>query len=136
VIENPEKPFNAIIGGAKADKIGVIKNLLPKVDHLIIGGALANTFLKAKGVDIKGSKYDEETLAVANEILAMGKDKLLLPMDAVAAATFNEGADAKTCSLNDVPTGWMILDIGPKTIKLYKDTLRPSKTVVWPNRCF
>ncbi|MBN2422337.1 phosphoglycerate kinase [Candidatus Woesearchaeota archaeon] len=131
VIDNPEKPFNAIIGGAKADKIDVIKNLLPKVDYLIIAGILANTFLKAKGIDIKGSRYDEEALSVANEILDIGKDKIILPTDAVAAESFNENAESKAVELNEIPEKWLIMDIGLKTLELYKDILKDSKTIAW-----
>lgn len=131
VVENPVHPFNAIIGGAKADKIEVIKNLLPKVENLIIGGILANTFLKAKGIDIKGSKFDEETLSVADDILDLGKEKIILPIDCVAADSFNENADSAVCSLSDIPQNWMFLDIGPKTVDLYSELLKKSKTVVW-----
>jgi len=131
VIENPEQPFTAIIGGAKADKIGVIKNLMPKVDHLIIGGILANTFMKAKGSDIKGSKFDEETLAVADELIQMAGDKLVLPTDVVGADSFSEDAQSQASMPEDLPSGWLILDIGPETIKRYKDMLGKSRTIVW-----
>ncbi|MBU0756881.1 MAG: phosphoglycerate kinase [Nanoarchaeota archaeon] len=131
VVENPVQPFNAIIGGAKADKIEVIKNLLPKVEHLIIGGILANTFLKANGIDIKGSKFDEETLFAADDILALGRDRIILPIDCVAADSFDEDAESVECKLSEIPESWLIMDIGPKTVTLYSDLLEKSKTVAW-----
>ncbi|MBD3204671.1 phosphoglycerate kinase [Candidatus Woesearchaeota archaeon] len=131
VVKNPKKPFIAIIGGAKADKIDVIKNLLPKVDSLIIGGILANTFLKAKGVDIKGSKYDQDTLDVADEIIEVGGSKILLPEDVIAAGSFLKDAEYKTVSLDEIPQDWLILDIGPETIAKYKEQLKDSNTITW-----
>ena len=125
----PEKPFVAIIGGAKADKISVIKSLLPKVDNMIIGGVLANTFQKAKGLDIKASKFDEETLEQAKEIA--DDNKIVLPEDVLAADKFEEGAETKNVSINDIPDGWMVVDIGKNSVKNYCDLLRKAKTIVW-----
>jgi len=105
---NPEKPFVAIIGGAKADKIGVMRALLSKVDSLIIGGVLANTFLKAKGVDIRKSKFDEESLQHAKEFI--GNKKILLPVDVIVADRFEENADSKEVSINKIPNDWMVMD--------------------------
>ncbi|MDP6648101.1 MAG: phosphoglycerate kinase, partial [Candidatus Woesearchaeota archaeon] len=126
---NPEKPFAAIIGGAKADKIGVIRSLLPKVDFLILGGVLADTFLKAKGTDIKASKFDEESLQYAGEFI--GNKKLMLPADAVIADKFEKDAESKEVDFNEIPDGWMIMDIGSKTINTYKEKLKDAKTIVW-----
>jgi len=125
----PEKPFIAIIGGAKADKIGVIRTLLPKVDNMIIGGVLANTFLKSRGIDIKNSKFDEESLKFAEEFV--NNKKVLLPVDFIAADKFNENAEAQEASASKIPNGWMIMDIGAKTIESYKEKLKNAKTVLW-----
>ncbi|MBS3102258.1 phosphoglycerate kinase [Candidatus Woesearchaeota archaeon] len=126
---NPEKPFVAIIGGAKADKIGVMRALLSKVDSLIIGGVLANTFLKAKGVDIRKSKFDEESLQHAKEFI--GNKKILLPVDVIVADRFEENADSKEVSINKIPNDWMVMDIGSNTIEAYKEKLSHAKTVLW-----
>ena len=131
VSENPEKPYNSIIGGAKADKINVIKKLLPKVEKIIIGGILANTFLKANGIDVRGSKYDSESVDVAKELLANNKNKIVLPVDAVVAETFDKDANFKTTDLDTIPEGWLILDIGPKSIEKYKKVLKDSTTITW-----
>ena len=124
-----EKPFAAIIGGAKADKIGVMRTLLSKVDSLIVGGVLANTFLKAKGVDIKKSKFDEESLQFAKEFI--GNNKILLPIDVVVSDKFDENAESKEVSVNKIPNSWMVMDIGSETIELYKEKLKDSKTILW-----
>jgi 3-phosphoglycerate kinase len=126
---NPEKPFAAIIGGAKADKIGVIKSLLPKVDSLILGGVLANTFLKARGTDIKASKFDEESLKYSMEFKK--NEKINLPVDAVVADKFESNAESKEVDVNEIPDGFMIMDIGKKSIEAYKEKLNTAKTVVW-----
>ena len=128
-LSKPKKPYVAIIGGAKSDKIGVIKSLLKNCDKLIIGGVLANTFLKAKGIDIGASKFDEETLSFANEILSEGKDKIVLPIDFVVADKFDSNAKSK--EVDAIPKGWLALDIGPKTIKKYQEILKNAKTIVW-----
>lgn len=125
----PENPFIVIIGGAKADKIGVIKTLLPKVDNLIIGGILANTFLKSKGVDIKNSKFDKESLKFAKDFI--DSEKILLPIDSVVADKFDENAESKEVYINKIPDNWMIMDIGSKTIQAYKGKLKSAKTVLW-----
>ena len=125
----PEKPFIAIIGGAKADKIKVIKSLLHKVDCMIVGGVLANTFQKAKGVDIKASKFDEKTLNLAKNFV--NEEKIILPEDVVVADKFEENAQSKNVNVNNIPDNWMVMDIGNKTIKNYKDKLKNAKTVLW-----
>lgn len=131
VLTNPKKPFIAIIGGAKADKIDLIKNLLPKVDKLIIGGILANTLLKSKGVDISASKFDDETLALAEELLNTGRGKLVLPEDVLVGDSFAATAGSQECDIASIPQNWLIMDIGPKTILRYKSLLKGAKTVVW-----
>lgn len=126
---NPKKPFIAIIGGAKSDKIGVIRSLLPKVNNIIIGGILANTFQKAKGIDIKNSKFDEETLSLAGEFIS--DNRVILPEDVVAADKFEENAKSKNADINKIPDGWIIMDIGNKTIENYKNKLKNAKTIIW-----
>ncbi len=131
-LEDPKRPFVAILGGAKiSDKIGVIKNLLGKVDRLLIGGGMANTFLKAQGYDVAASLVEEDSVAVAKELLAQGEGKILLPTDVVVADAFAADAQAKVVPVGQVPAGWRILDIGPQTVKAFSDALRGAKTVVW-----
>lgn len=124
----PEKPFVAIIGGAKADKIGVIKSLLPKVSSMIIGGVLANTFQKARGIDIKASKFDKESLELAKHLI---NEKIILPNEVIAADSFEETAKTKNVDITKIPDNWMIVDIGKESIETYKAYLKDSKTVVW-----
>ncbi len=142
-IENPKRPFVAILGGAKVkDKIGVITNLLEKVDALIIGGGMAYTFLKAKGYAIGNSLLDEERLDLAKDLMAKAEQKgvkLLLPVDSVCGDQFSNDAKIVTVTSEEgVPEGYMALDIGPKTITLFEDAVRDAKTVVWngPMGCF
>ena len=133
-VDNPRRPFVAILGGAKVkDKIKVIDNLLNKVDALLIGGGMAYTFLKAKGNIIGASKFDKdgfETAKSAMEKAARKNIPLLLPVDNIAADKYDAAANTKLVG-EDIPEGWMGLDIGPKTIDLFKDRLKDSKTVVW-----
>lgn len=135
IIESPDRPVAAILGGAKvSDKIQVIENLLNLVDTLIIGGGMAYTFLKAKGHEIGDSLLDEPGLKTAKEILAKTNGKsvhFLLPVDAVIADAFDAGAKTKTVELGNIEPGWQGLDIGPKSIKLFIDALKPCKTCVW-----
>jgi phosphoglycerate kinase len=131
-IENPAKPFVAIIGGAKiSDKIGVIRNLLRKVDALLIGGGMANTFLAAKGYEMADSLVEAESIDTAKELMAEGGDKLVLPVDGVVADAFSADAASKIVPANGVEAGWRMLDIGPKTIELFGAKLAGAKTVVW-----
>ncbi|MBC7259793.1 MAG: phosphoglycerate kinase [Chloroflexi bacterium] len=131
-LEAPGRPFVAILGGAKiSDKIGVVKNLLGKVDRLLIGGGMANTFLKAQGYDVAASLVEEDSVAIAKELLAQGAGRILLPTDAVVANAFAADAEAKVVPVGQVPAGWRILDIGPETVKAYSKALRGAKTVVW-----
>ncbi len=140
-VNNPERPFVAILGGAKvSDKLAVVKNLLDKVDTLIIGGGMAYTFLKAQGHDVGKSLCEEDQLDYAREMIekarANGK-QFLLPVDNVAADKFDAAAATQVVG-NDIPADWMALDIGPKTTELYADAIRGAKTVVWngPMGCF
>lgn len=130
-MKKPEKPFVAIIGGAKEDKISVIDRLIEKVDTLIIGGVLANTFLKAKGHNIGNSKYSLETLDYAKKLLEKYPNKIALPVDFICAETFSENSRTRCAGISDDISGWMIMDIGPYTITGYKEILSKSKTVVW-----
>ncbi len=139
-VENPVRPFVAILGGAKvSDKLAVVKNLLNKVDTLIIGGGMAYTFLKALGHSVGNSLCELDQVDYAKEMIAKAKElgvKLLLPVDTVVADKFDPEANTKI--VTEVPDGWMGLDIGPETIKLYSDAIKSAKTVVWngPMGCF
>ena len=145
-VENPVRPFVAILGGAKvSDKLKVIKNLLGKVDTLIVGGGMAYTFLKAKGQKVGASLCEDDQLAYAKEMLeaAAAKGiKFLLPVDNVVADKFPAEKDASDITMKvtdgDIEDGWMGLDIGPKTIALFGDAIKAAKTVVWngPMGCF
>ena len=134
-VENPVRPFVAILGGAKVkDKIGVITNLLEKVDTLIIGGGMAYTFSKAMGGEIGDSLLDEERIELAKDMMKAAEDKgvkLLLPVDTVIANDFDNPTEIKTVPAGEIPAGWQGLDIGPKTIELFSDAVKNAKTVVW-----
>lgn len=131
-IDNPKRPFVAILGGAKiSDKIGVIDNLLNKADHILIGGGMANTFLAAKGYEMADSLVEKESLETAKALIEKGETKLMLPVDMVLADKFDAEADSKVVPLGDVPAGWRVLDIGPKTVIAYRKTILDAGTVVW-----
>ena len=134
-LEDPERPFVAILGGAKVkDKIGVITNLLEKVDTLIIGGGMAFTFLKAKGYGIGDSLLDEENVSFAKDLMDKAEAKgvkLLIPVDTVVAKEFAADAENKVVPANEIPDGWQGLDIGPKTRELFGEAIKGAKTVVW-----
>ena len=134
-LDNPVRPFVAILGGAKvADKIGVIKNLLTKCDSLIIGGGMAYTFFKAKGYEIGNSLLDAESIDLAKDLMKEAEERgvnLLLPVDTVVAKEFAADAEHKTVASNEIPEGWQGLDIGEKTIELFRKTILEAKTVVW-----
>ncbi|MFJ9501416.1 phosphoglycerate kinase [Brevibacillus centrosporus] len=134
-LSRPERPFTAIVGGAKVkDKIAVIENLLTKVDHLIIGGGMANTFLKAQGYGIGASLCEDDKLDLARTLMAQAKERnvsLLMPVDVVVADRFAADAEKQTVSIDEIPDGWMALDIGPKTVEQYHKVIVDSKTVVW-----
>ncbi len=134
-MKNPVKPFTAIIGGAKvSSKIGVIENLLDKVDNLIIGGGMAFTFLKAQGGKIGNSLVEDDKLDLALEIIEKAKAnnvKLVIASDAVCGDAFSADANVKTVEANEIPDGWMGLDIGPKGEKEFSDVILASKTILW-----
>ena len=134
-VTNPERPFVAILGGAKVkDKIGVITNLIEKVDTLLIGGGMAYTFMKATGGEIGNSLCDEERLGLALELLDKAKAKgvkLLLPVDNVCGKEFNNDTEQMVCESGKIPDGWEGLDIGPKTVELFSKEIKAAKTVVW-----
>jgi phosphoglycerate kinase len=131
-IANPEHPYIAILGGAKiSDKILVVETLLAKCDKLIIGGGMANTFLAAKGLNMQDSLVEESSLETAKSILAKSADKLILPVDAVIADKFDAEANTQTVDVDKIPAGWRMLDVGPKTLELYKTSLSGVKLVVW-----
>lgn len=134
-LENPERPFLAILGGAKvSDKIGVIRNLLPKVDAIAIGGGMAYTFLKAQGYEVGKSIVDEERLELAKELMAEAKQRgvtFLLPVDVVVADKFAPDAARKVVDVSEIPADWQGLDIGPKTRKQFAKEISRAKTIVW-----
>ena len=133
-VENPIRPFVAILGGAKvSDKLAVVNNLLTKVNTLIIGGGMAYTFLKAEGHKIGSSLCEDDQLQYAKDMIAKAGElgvAFLLPVDTVAADKFAEDANTRIVG-QDIPDGWMGLDIGPKTVELYSDAIKSAKTVVW-----
>ncbi|MBI5001929.1 phosphoglycerate kinase [Candidatus Woesearchaeota archaeon] len=131
LVKHARKPFVTIIGGAKADKIGVIHNLLPHLDHLLIGGKLANTFLKAAGKNIGASAFDEESLPLATELLKEKDERFLLPVDVVVADKFGADASIKVVSVDAIPFDWMAIDLGPETLRRYTETLKHAATIVW-----
>jgi len=131
-ISDPKRPFVAILGGAKiSDKIGVIKNLLTKADLVLIGGGMANTFLKAQGYPVGDSLVEDEALDKAREILSIGGTKLRLPVDLVLGNKFDAEAEIKLVATGPVPEGWRILDVGPETVKAYAKVIHGAGTVVW-----
>ena len=135
VLLNSEKPFTAIMGGAKvSDKILIIEQLMNRVDNLLIGGGMAFTFVKAVGGTIGSSLVEEDKLDLALSIIEKAKAKnvnLILPVDAIIADKFDANANSKVCNINEIPDGWMGLDIGPKSEKLFNDAIAQSKTILW-----
>jgi len=134
--DNPEKPYTAIIGGAKvSDKMDVIKNIIPRADYLLLGGGIANTFLLAKGLDVGDSLVEEDRVELAKEIMdeaAVKGIEVILPEDVVVAKEFKADSEYKVVDVKEVPKGWQILDSGgPKTLEKYKDIIKKSKTVTW-----
>jgi phosphoglycerate kinase len=134
-IENPAKPYVAVLGGAKiSGKIDVLQNLMGKVDALLIGGGMMFTFYKAQGMEIGKSLLEEDKIELAKKILADAKAKnvkLLLPIDCVVAETFDNAAATKVVPVNAIPAGWAGVDIGPETVKIFSAEIRKAKTVVW-----
>ncbi|WP_019153677.1 phosphoglycerate kinase [Robertmurraya massiliosenegalensis] len=134
-LSNPERPFTAIIGGAKVkDKIGVIDNLLEKVDNLIIGGGLAYTFVKAQGHEVGKSLLEEDKIELAKEFMKKAEEKgvkFLMPVDVIVADDFSEEANTQIVSIEEIPADWEALDIGPKTREIYANVIEKSKLVIW-----
>jgi len=134
-LESPEKPFVAILGGAKiSGKIDVIENLLPKLDALLIGGAMSYTLLKAKGVEVGKSLVEDDKLDVAKDVLGKAEKagvKFCLPVDHVVAPKCEAGAETRVVDETGIPTDWMGVDIGPKTIEAYEKEIAEAKMVVW-----
>ncbi|WP_400243244.1 phosphoglycerate kinase [Niallia sp. JL1B1071] len=134
-LSNPDRPFTAIIGGAKVkDKIGVIENLLDKVDNLIIGGGLAYTFVKALGHEVGQSLLEEDKIDLAKSYMEKAKEKgvkFYMPVDVTVADDFSNDANIKTVSIEEIPADWEALDIGPKTCEIYADVIKSSKLVIW-----
>ncbi len=135
ILENPQRPLAAVIGGAKVStKIKVLQNLLTKVDLLIIGGGMANTFLKAKGLEVGKSLLEEDKLQVAWDLMREAQDKnvkLGLPVDVVVAERFEADAPSRVVPVDQVPAGWVIMDIGPKTVEEFRSLLAPARTIFW-----
>jgi phosphoglycerate kinase len=131
-VEDPKRPFVAILGGAKvSDKIGVIKNLLTKADTVLIGGGMANTFFKAQGYPVGDSLVEDEALDTARELVKEGGSKLRLPVDMVIADKFDNDAQTKVIPVGPVPDGWRILDVGPETVENFSKVISGAGTVVW-----
>lgn len=134
-MDDPTRPLAAVVGGAKvSSKLPALTNIMTRVDKLIIGGAMANTFLKAKGVDVGQSKIEEDLIGAAEGIMkaaAARGIKFYLPVDVVAADRFDEDAAVRTVPIQEIPEAWMALDIGPATCLVYAQALESSKTIVW-----
>jgi len=135
VLHESQKPFTAVMGGAKvSDKILIIENLMEKADYVIIGGGMTYTFIKAMGGNIGSSLCEEDKLELARDLIRKAEEKgvqLLLPVDNVVADKFNNEATTRVTSIDDVPEGWMGLDIGPDTIQKFKQAIAASKTILW-----
>jgi phosphoglycerate kinase len=129
---NPERPVAAVVGGAKVStKLDVLTHLVAKVDQLIIGGGMANTFLAARGLNMQDSLVEKDALETAKSILGKAGDKLILPVDAVIADKFEAEANTQVVDADKIPAGWRMLDVGPKTLELYKKALDGAKLIVW-----
>ena len=131
-LDEPRRPLVAIVGGVKvSSKAGVLRFLLPKVDALIVGGAMANTFLKAAGMEVGASFVEDEALEEARQVAEQGGDRVVLPVDAVCARKMEAGQETRVFPVERVEPGWMILDVGPRTCALYAERLSGAGTVVW-----
>ncbi len=131
-ISNPDRPFVAILGGAKIKgKINVIKNLTEKVDFFLVGGGMANTFFAAQGYEMGDSLVEEESLEIALEIINETGKKLLLPIDVVISDKFSAEASSKIIPIEDIPEGWRIMDLGPLTLIQFEKIISSCKTIVW-----
>jgi phosphoglycerate kinase len=131
-LEAPERPFVAVLGGAKvSDKIQVIESLLPRVDALLIGGGMAYTFFRAQGLETAKSLVEEDKLELAKSLLAKAGGKLQLPVDHVAASAFAADAERRTLPVEEIPPGWMGLDVGPRTAAAFGERVRSARLVLW-----
>jgi phosphoglycerate kinase len=131
-LSHPVQPFVAILGGVKiSDKITLIENLLSRITCLLIGGGMANTFLAAQGLEVGSSLMEAEVTEVAAELLARYRDQLVLPVDCRVGAKFQADAESKVVAVDEIPAGWRILDIGPRTIERFAERLAPARTVFW-----
>ena len=132
VLNNPEPPLVAIVGGAKVStKIGVMEHLLPRVSQLLVGGAMASTLLKSEGAEVGSSMVEEDQLDTARRLIDEGGEKLVMPSDAVVADAFDASAGRREVDIDDLPPGWMMLDIGPRTVEAFSDVVASAGTVVW-----
>ena len=131
-VANPEHPYIAILGGAKiSDKIAVVESLLSNADKVIIGGGMANTFLAAKGLNMQDSLVEEASLETAKSIMEKAGDRLVLPVDAVVADKFDAEANSQVVDVDKIPAGWRMMDVGPRTLELYKQVLGGARLIVW-----
>jgi len=131
LLSNPGRPFVGILGGGKvSDKIGFIKALLGRVDRVLIGGAMTYTFMKAQGKGVGDSRLEADKLDLARELLALAKDKIVLPNDHLVVEKVDAPQTAKVID-DEIPNGWVGVDIGPKTIAAYQEIIKPAATVVW-----
>ncbi len=134
-IDNPQRPLVAVVGGAKVSgKLEALQNMLDRVDRMIIGGAMANTFLKSQGYDVGTSKVEEDLLDKATELLRQAREKkvkVYLPVDVIVADRFAQDAICKQVTIQDIPTNWMALDIGPASVICFNEVLADAKTIVW-----
>lgn len=132
VAREPKNPYVVVLGGSKvSDKLGVIEALATKADKIIIGGGMCYTFLKAQGYDVQGSLLQEEMVETCADLLKRYEDKIVLPVDLVAAEKFDRDAESKVVGLDGIPEGWSSLDVGPETVKRFTEVLATSKTVFW-----
>lgn len=135
LLENPESPFTAVLGGAKvSDKLGMIENILEKIDVLLIGGGMAANFLKAKGLNVGGSAVEEDKLDYTKKMIDKAQSKgvsIFLPLDVIAAEKLDSNAPFKTVDVGGIPEGWLIADIGPQTSIHFSSEIKKSKTVFW-----
>ncbi len=132
LLDKPDKPYLVIIGGAKMnDKIKVIDKLVKKADYVLLGGGIANTFLTAKGYDLKASIYDNESILIAKKLLSEYGNKIILPLDGYGSNSYEDGIDTIYSELTSVPNNIMILDVGPKTIELFSKYINNAKTIFW-----
>ncbi|MEJ2859699.1 phosphoglycerate kinase [Actinomycetospora flava] len=132
LVGDPARPYVVILGGSKvSDKLGVLSNLLPKVDKLLVGGAMCFTFLAAQGHDVGGSKLESDQIDTCKELLTKYADTLVLPTDVVVASEFSANAQTRTVSVSEMPEGWLGLDVGPETVRLFGSHLADAATVFW-----